>query len=140
MSIKTPLVLAVYLYGVFSIFGRRGQTMQNSERPFEGITDVVVKNFELTKKAMENYIEFFQKNVKDVPWLENDLNKKMKGYADQNIAAATDFAQQLSKAKDVQDFWRIQAEFLQGQWKALSEQTKEFAEATGKAVTGKPKE
>ncbi len=108
--------------------------METSDKPFEGITDMVVKNFELMRKAMENYLDFFQKNMKDVPWLESGLNEKMKSYADQNIAAATDFAQQLTKAKDIQDCWRIQSEFMQAQWKAVTEQTKDFADAAAKSV------
>jgi hypothetical protein len=60
----------------------------------------------------------------------------MKSYIEQNISAASEFTQQLAKAKDFQDFWRIQTEFLQAQWKALTEQTKDFANTAGKDTTG----
>jgi hypothetical protein len=33
-----------------------------------------------------------------------DLNQKMKTFTEQNIAAASEFAQKVSKAKDFQDF------------------------------------
>ncbi|MGB8619052.1 MAG: phasin family protein, partial [Pseudolabrys sp.] len=39
------------------------------------------------------------------------------------------------KAKDFQDFWRIQTEFMQAQWKAFTEQTKELSEAATKSAT-----
>jgi polyhydroxyalkanoate synthesis regulator protein len=74
--------------------------MEKSDKPLEGISNMVTKNFELTNKAMENYLDFFQKNTKDSPWLETDLNKKMKSYIEQNISAASEFTQQLAKAKD----------------------------------------
>ncbi len=109
--------------------------MEKSDRPLEGISDMVTKNFELTHKAMENYLNFFQKNIKDLPWLEIDLNKKMKSYTEQNIAAASQFTQRLAKAKDFQDFWRIQTEFMQAQWKVFTEQTKDLTESATKSAT-----
>jgi hypothetical protein len=59
----------------------------------------------------------------------------MKTFTEQNIAAASEFAQKAGKAKDFQDFWRIQTEFMQAQWKAFSEQTKELSESAAKSAT-----
>jgi hypothetical protein len=109
--------------------------MEKIEKPLEGISNMVTKNFELTNKTMENYLDFFQKNTKNLPWLETDLNSKMKGYIEQNISAASEFTEGLAKAKDFQDLWRIQTEFMQAQWKALTEQTKYFANTAGKDTT-----
>jgi hypothetical protein len=67
--------------------------------------------------------------------LDTDLTKKMKTYTKQNIAAASEFAQRASKAKDFQDFWRIQTEFMQAQWKAFTEQTKDLGETATKSAT-----
>jgi hypothetical protein len=60
----------------------------------------------------------------------------MQRYGDQNIAIATQYAKKLSQAKDFQDFWQIQTEFLQAQWKAFSEQTKDLSETVTKSATG----
>jgi hypothetical protein len=30
------------------------------------------------RKAMESYFDFFEKNIKAAPWLDTDLNEKMK--------------------------------------------------------------
>ena len=38
--------------------------MEKSDKLLEGISNMVTKNFELTNKAMENYLDFFQKNTK----------------------------------------------------------------------------
>jgi hypothetical protein len=110
--------------------------MEKIDKPFDGVSNMVTKNFELTSKVMENYLDFVQKNIKDWPWLETDLNKKMKCYAEQNISAVSEFTQQLGKAKDFQDFGQIQTKFMQAQWKALSEQTKDFANTAGNSTTG----
>jgi hypothetical protein len=37
--------------------------------------------------------------------------------------------------RDFQDFWRIQTEFMQAQWKAFAEQTKELTESATKSAT-----
>ena len=108
--------------------------MAGSDNPFP-LSEIMTQGFEQTRKAMESYLDFFEKNIKAAPWLDTDLNQKMKIFTEQNIAAASEFAQKASKAKDFQDFWRIQTEFMQGQWKAFAEQTKELSEAATKSAT-----
>ncbi|MGA9516625.1 MAG: phasin family protein [Pseudolabrys sp.] len=95
----------------------------------------MTQGYEQTRKAMESYLDFVEKNVKAAPWLDTDLTKKMKTFTEQNIAAASEFAQKASKAKDFQDFWRIQTEFMQAQWKAFTEQTKELTDSAAKGAT-----
>jgi phasin family protein len=96
---------------------------------------LVTQGIEQTRNAMESYLDFFQKNIKAPPLLDADLNQKMKTYMEQNIAAVSQFAQEVSKAKDLQDFWRIQSEFTRAQWKAFTEQTKELSELAAKSAT-----
>ena len=96
--------------------------------PFADISDMMTQNFELTRKAMENYADLFQKGIKASPWLDADINKKMQSYTERNIAAASEFIQKLSQARDVQSFWQIQTDFMQTQWKAFGEQTKDLGE------------
>ncbi len=45
----------------------------------------------------------------------------MKTFTEQNIAAASEFAEKASKAEDLQDFWRVQTEFMQAQWQVFTE-------------------
>ena len=107
--------------------------MAGSDPPFP-LSEMMTQGFEQTRKAMENYFDFFEKNIKAAPWVDTHLNEKMKTFTEQNIAAASEFAQKASKAKDFQDFWRIQTEFMQAQWKAFTEQTKELSEAATKSA------
>ena len=102
--------------------------------PFADISDMMTQNFELTRKAMENYADLFQKGIKGSPWLDADLNNKMKSYVEGNIAAANEFMRKLAQARDVQSFWQIQTDFMQTQWKAFSEQTKELGETVSKST------
>ena len=104
------------------------------DNPFP-LSEIITQGYEQTRKAMESYLDFVEKNVKAAPWLDTDLTKKMKTFTEQNIAAASEFAQKASKAKDFQDFWRIQTEFMQAQWKAFTEQTKELTDSAAKGAT-----
>ena len=104
------------------------------DNPFP-LSEIMTQGYEQTRKAMESYLDFVEKNVKAAPWLDTDLTKKMKTFTEQNIAAASEFAQKASKAKDFQDLWRIQTEFMQAQWKAFTEQTKELTNSAAKGAT-----
>ena len=104
------------------------------DNPFP-LSEIMTQGYEQTRKAIESYLDFVEKNVKAAPWLDTDLTKKMKTFTEQNIAAASEFAQKASKAKDFQDFWRIQTEFMQAQWKAFTEQTKELTDSAAKGAT-----
>ena len=107
-----------------------------NDQSFAGISDLMTQNFEQTRKAMENYADLLEKGMKASPWLDADLNKKIKDYMEKNIAAANEFMRKLSEAKDAQSFWRIQIDFMQTQWKMLSEQVKDLGETVTKSVTG----
>ena len=78
----------------------------------------------------------FATGMKASPWLDADINKKMQSYIEKNMAAANEFIQKLSEAKDVQSFWRVQTDFMQTQWKMLSEQMKDLSETATRSVTG----
>jgi hypothetical protein len=124
-----PLILSFY-----------AREMNMADQPFVGFTDMMTQSFEQTRKAMEKYADFFQKGIKASPWLDTDLNDKMKSYIERNIAAAHEFIRKLSEAKDVQSFWQIQTDFMQAQWKAFGEQTKDLGEIVSKSTSGVLKE
>jgi hypothetical protein len=115
---------------------RRETNMAKSDQPFAGISEMMTQNFEQTRKAMEKYADLFGKGIKASPWLDGDLNKKMQGYIDKNIAAANEFIRKLSEVKDVPSFWLVQTDFMQTQWKTFSEQMKDLGETVTKSVTG----
>jgi len=118
------------------LFRVREENMAKSDQPFVEFSDMMTQNFEQTRKAMEKYDDLFGKGMKASPWLDADLNKKIKDYMEKNIAAANEFMRKLSEAKDAQSFWRIQIDFMQTQWKMVSEQMKDLGEIVTKSVTG----
>ena len=83
-----------------------------SDQPFVQFSDMMTQNFEQTRKAVEKYADLFEKGMKSSPWLDADLNKKIKDYIETNIAAANEFMRKLFEAKDVQSFWLVQTNFI----------------------------
>jgi hypothetical protein len=111
--------------------------MATTDPPFQGMSDMVQQSFEQTRKAMDNCIDMFQKNMRASPWFaSSEINKKMQSYMEQNIAAASDFAKKLTQAKDFSEFWNLQSAFTAAQWNALNEQIKDLGETVTKAATG----
>ena len=82
--------------------------MAKSDRYSEDVNATVAQSAEQARGAMENYFNFFQKGMSASLWAGTDpLSKKIQGYAEQNVANATGFAQKLTQAKDLQDLVRI---------------------------------
>jgi phasin family protein len=79
---------------------------------------------------MDNYFSFLQ-NI----WGSNDLTEKMKTYTEQNISASADCVRKLSQARDFQEAFRIQTEFMQRQMNSFAEQARSLGEAYTKAAT-----
>ena len=110
--------------------------MAEDKKPSEDLSTVAGETMKQARGAIENYLDFFQKNMSASPWAGAELNKKVADYAQQNIGAAFEFAQKLTQAKDLQDLVRIQTEFLQTQMKSLTEQAKDLSETATKAAAG----
>jgi len=110
--------------------------MEKIKTPFEDLSAIAEQTIDQARGAMENYLHFFQKSISAAPWGKLDLSEKIKGYAESNVASAFEYAQKLTKAKDVQDLVRIQTEFMQTQLKTLSEQARDLGETATKAATG----
>ncbi len=80
--------------------------------------------------GLDNYFSFLQ-NI----WDRNDLTEKLKTYTEKNIFAYAEFVSKLGQAKDFQEVFRIQTEFMQTQLNSLTEQARSLGEAYNKAAT-----
>ena len=108
--------------------------MAKDRQPFEDLSktaaQAVEQNMQRASGAMDNYFSFLQ-NI----WGSNDLTEKMKTYTARNISASTDCMHKLSQAKDFQEVFRIQTEFMQAQMNSFAEQARSLGEAYTKAAT-----
>jgi len=98
------------------------------------ILTMMTKNLEQARGAMTNYLEFIGKSMSVTPVGQSSQANALKGYVERNVAATFDFSQQLLHAKDFQDVVRIQTEFLQAQFRVLTDQAKDVVEMTRPTV------
>jgi phasin len=70
-----------------------------------------------------------------------DVSTKAISYAEKNVAASLDYAQQLLHAKDLGDVMRLHSEYVQSQMKSLAEQASEMGQIMSRAAmeASKPK-
>jgi phasin len=70
-----------------------------------------------------------------------DVSTKAIAYAEKNVAASLDYAQQLLHAKDLGDVMRLHSEYVQVQMKSLAEQASEMGQIMSRAAmdAAKPK-
>jgi hypothetical protein len=86
--------------------------------------------------AMDYYFDHLRKTVASAPSGGPNSARKVKAYAEKNIAATQEFVRDLSYARDIQDMFRIQMEFMRAQLEAFGEQASSLGEAYIKAASG----
>jgi phasin len=71
----------------------------------------------------------------------NEIAQKSMAYAEQNMAAAFEFAEKLMKAKDAAEVMHLQSDYLGRQMHVLSNQIQELGQSAAKMVmeAGKPR-
>jgi hypothetical protein len=112
--------------------------MAADKRPFQSLTGMAEQltalSMEKTQGAMKNYFGWLQSAMSAAPWGNTDLNKKLLDYAEENTAAALEFVQKLTRAKNWEEVSTIQTEFMSTQLNSLNEQAKNIGDACAKTV------
>lgn len=100
------------------------------------------KSVDQAKKAFDDFmsataqaVEKSETSAKSIQSGARDVNRQALAFLESNVAASFDFAQQLVRARTVEEIARIQQAFLQKQAEATQGQTRDLAEAIGKAAT-----
>jgi hypothetical protein len=114
--------------------------MAKDSSPLQNLTVEAKQAFEhavkQTEGAMENYFNLLQQVMSVTPWGKTDFGEKLKTFTEQNIAAAHHHIQKLSHATDLQDFIKIQTEYMQTQLSLFADQAKQLGEACLKTTAG----
>ena len=63
-----------------------------------------------------------------------DLSAKAIAYAERNVQASLDYAENLLRAKDLSEVMRLHSEYVQAQMRALAEQASEMGQAVGRTA------
>jgi len=107
--------------------------MAKDKQPLEALSETgaqaIEQNMEKARGAMDNYFSFLQ-NI----WGSNDLTEKMKTYTARNMTASAECVGKLSQARDFQEVFRIQTEFMQTQLISFAEQARSIGEVYTKAA------
>jgi phasin len=65
-----------------------------------------------------------------------ELQRKLMGYSERNVAASLQYAQSLMRAKDAGELMKLHSEYLKDQMQVLTEQARDLTQHAGKAATG----
>jgi phasin len=105
-------------------------------------------SFEQARKTFENFLASAQQTAAKfegqgatVRAGARDIGAKAVAYAEKNVQASLDYAQQLLHAKDLAEVMRLHSEYVQNQMRSLTEQASEMGQIVGRAAidAAKPK-
>jgi phasin len=116
-----------------------------SNPPFEVPTDLrdfAERSVDQARKAFEGFVTVAQKAAGAVDSASTTVQTNVKSvsaqalsYAEQNVNAAFDLADKLVKAKDPQEAFSLQSEYLKTQLAKLQEQAKEIGSLIQKSAS-----
>jgi phasin len=118
--------------------------MKGTTPPFEipnEMRAVAERSVEQAKLAFNNYMQAAQEavasleeRVKASQVGAQGISKKAMSYAERNVLSTFEFAQKIVQAKDIQEFVKMQTDFVQSQMQALSDQVKDIGETATKTA------
>jgi len=116
--------------------------MTNYEIPNE-LRDFAERSVEQARKAFEGFVTVAQKAAGTIDGAAQQaqaeaksVNSQIFDYAEQNVNAAFDFAHKLVQAKDPQEAFNLQNEYLKAQISSLQAQAKELGSLIQKNAPG----
>jgi phasin len=105
-------------------------------------------SFDQARKTFENFMSQAQQTAAKIEGQgasvragAKDISSKAVSYAEKNVAASLDYAQQLLRAQDLTEVMRLHSEFVQSQMRSLAEQASEMGQIVTRAAmdAAKPK-
>ncbi len=105
-------------------------------------------SFAQARKTLEKFLENAQaasgsleERGESVRARARDIGAKAVAYAETNVQASLDYAEQLLHAKDLPEVMRLHSDYVQTQMRSLAEQASEMGQIVGRAAmdAAKPK-
>jgi hypothetical protein len=118
------------------VISKRAWVMTNEKTQGDELGAIGKQTMAHAYSAMDYYFDHLRKTVASAPSGGPNSARKVKAYAEKNIAATQEFVRDLSYARDIQDMFRIQMEFMRAQLEAFGEQASSLGEAYIKAASG----
>jgi phasin protein len=91
------------------------------KNPLETVRAMMIDNLEKSRSATQSYLDLFEKTMRGFPNAKEDQVGAFKAYIERQVAANHAFVDQLLRAKDFQEAFRIQADYIQSQMKTAAE-------------------
>jgi phasin len=101
------------------------KSVDQAKKAFDGFMVAAYK----AAGTIEGSTEIVQSGAKDI-------SRKALTYAEQNVAAALDFAGRLVNAKDAQEVMSLQSEFIRAQLQTFAEQAKDIGSTASRVASG----
>ena len=108
--------------------------MTTDTKPFEEMSAIAKQIKEQALVVTDDYFKFLRKTISSNPSKGTEVGAVLKSNAEKNIDLVQEFVHKLSDAKDFQDVFRVQTDFMQSQFAAFGEQTKNVSEACSKSA------
>jgi hypothetical protein len=115
------------------------QAFEETKQATERMTQSVEETKARALNAVDTYFEFLNRAISSLPSGGTEFGEKLKTFTEKNVVTTQQFVRQLSQAKDFQEVFRVQAEFVQAQMQTFAEQAKTLAEAFTKTATSEVK-
>jgi phasin len=93
------------------------------------------KAFDDMMSATKNAVSAFEGHASTAQTTAMELQRKVVGYSERNVAASLEFAQNLLRAKNPQDVMKLHADYVKAQMQALTEQARDLGQHAAKAAT-----
>jgi hypothetical protein len=106
--------------------------MATENNPMEAVRSMMIDTFEKSRSATQNYLDLVEKTMLGFPNAPEEKIGAFKAYIERQVAANHAFVDKLLRAKDFQEAFHIQAEYVQSQLKAAAED----ATKLGSKITG----
>jgi hypothetical protein len=111
------------------------ETKEATERMKQSVEETKVQAL----SAMDTYFEFLNRAISSFPSGGTEFGEKLKTFSEKNVITTHQFVRRLGQAKDFQEVFRLQAEFMQTQMQTFAEQAKSLAEAFAKTAASEVK-
>jgi len=100
------------------------QSVQQAKRAFD---ELMV--------ATQRAVSTFESHASSAHSNAREVQRKVIGYSERNVAASLEFAQKLLSARDVDTVMALHSEYVKGQMQALADQAKDIAQHAAKTAS-----
>jgi hypothetical protein len=112
----------------------RRKPVATDTKPFEEMNAIAKQIKEQALVVTDDYFKFLRKTISSNPSKGTEVGAVLKSNAEKNIDLVQEYVHKLADARDFQDAFRAQSEFMQSQFAAIGDQTKSLSEACGKSA------